>query len=164
MPDLHSWIILDGVSIADGGLIDWDFPEYKFTKDLLDLTNTPAYDPFDIKKQIECAAYMKSQVDKRKMIQGDTFDKWLDEFYKKPVKGMCFYNCLAYKKHNPTCKMVFGKFGWLKKNGEPYYEYGDSDKVEYKQDINEMVSRMENKMKGMTKGQKKKFMKKALAF
>ena len=152
MPDLHAWIIDENKNI-----IDWDFEEYKFTKDLLDLTDECCYEMYDTKKQIECASYIKKQVDKRKLIEGDNFDTWLDKFYACPVKGMCYYNSLAYKKHNPKCKIAFGKFGWKRKDGEPYWEYGDFDGVAFKVDLEEMIKRAEYKMRGMNNSQKIKF-------
>ena len=132
MPDLHAWIV------QNGEIKDFTFEEYAFTRELMKCTDKPCYESFDIKKQIKCAAYIKKQIDKRKMVEGDNWDKWLDAFYIAPVKGMCYYNALAYKKYNPNTKIVFGKFGWIRTNGKPYWEYGDSDNFEYSLDMNYM--------------------------
>ena len=144
MPDIHTWIV-----DVNNNIIDWDFKDYKYTKDLMNLTDETCYEPFDTKKQIEWASYIKLQVDKRKLIQGNTFDDWLDEFYYKPHYGLCYYNALAYKKHNPNCKIVFGKFGWRRKNGEPYWEFGDNDNTSYKKDMNELLNNIKKKTKGV---------------
>jgi len=153
--DLHAWIVDENNKI-----IDWDFEEYQFTRDLLELTDECCYEEFDTKKQIDCAIYIKKQTDKKRMMVGNNyFDNWLDKFYIAPVSGMCYYNALAYKKHNPNCKIVFGKFGWKRKNGEVYWEYGESDGVAFHIDIEEMIKRMEHKMRGLNKSQKLKYIK-----
>lgn len=152
--NLHTWIV-----DANDNIIDWDFEDYKITKDLMSLTNEKCYEPFDTKKQIECASYIKSNVDKKKLIKGNKFDDWLDEFYYIPQFGKCFYNALAYKKHNPNCKIVFGKFGWRRKNGEPYWEYGESDVNLYKVDMNKLYNNITMNMKGLNKKQKIKYLK-----
>jgi len=152
MPDLHAWIV-----DVNNKIIDWDFEEYNFTKDLFNLTNECCYEAFDNKKQIDCAIYIKKQTDKRRMIEGNNYDNWLDKFYIAPVEGMCYYNALAYKKHNPNCKIVFGKFGWKKQNGKPYWEYGDSDSIVSNGDLKEGIKRIAHKMRGLNNSQKLRY-------
>jgi hypothetical protein len=151
--DAHAWVV-----DKNGNIIDPDFEDYKLTKELMDLTEERCYEAFNTEKQIDCAKYIKGRTDALKKLHGDNYDNWLDKFYKEPVSGYCWYNALAYKKHNPECKIVFGKFGWKKQNGEPYWEWGDEDLKSKGQDIKNMYNQVVKKMKGMTQYQKEQYL------
>jgi hypothetical protein len=153
MPDFHAWIVE-----KNGNIIDPDFEEYKLTKELMDLTEERCYEAFNTEKQIECARWLKKTIDAKKVIHGLCYDNWLDQFYKKPEKGYCWYNALAYKKHNPECKIVFGKFGWKAKNGEPYWEYGEEDLEKAKMDVDKMFNRVLKRTNGMTRAEREKYL------
>jgi len=158
MLNFHAWIVDE-----NNNIIDWDFNSYETTKDLLNLTDEKCYEPFNSKKQIEYACYVKTQIDKKKIIEGFSYDAWLDEFYYKPKSLLCQYNALAYKKHNPKCKIVFGKFGWLKKNGEPFWEFGGSE-IDSKKNMNDYNNALTMKMNRLNRKQQLKYMKKFYDF
>jgi len=61
MLNFHAWIVDE-----NNNIIDWDFNSYETTKDLLNLTDEKCYEPFNSKKQIEYACYVKTQIDKKK--------------------------------------------------------------------------------------------------
>ena len=58
---------------------------------------------------IESAALLKSSVDER-IIKCDTFDDWLGSL-KNLHSSKCHYDALAYKRHNPKCKMCLVNLG-----------------------------------------------------
>ncbi len=136
--DWHVWCEKDNQVVYDP-----HFEDYDFTIDIMDLTKTPCYEPFDKTMQIKCAIKVSGFAKGKKDIYGtEHYDKCIKNLAIAPMMGYCWYNAIAYKKHiDPDVKIVFGSMGWYRKNGEPFYEYGTTGHKDFVKECNEMMER-----------------------
>ena len=118
--DAHAW-----VADCSGNVIyDPNFEEYDIIKQINECSDTKVYKPFNFSIEDENKIYKCWDIEKKyEMLERLPF--------KFPVQfGNCIYNALSYiiqsKKKNKNKKiyLVIGSFGWKKKNGEPWYEFG----------------------------------------
>jgi hypothetical protein len=117
--DGHFWIE------RDGEIIDWDFTDHKYIKQVNKLTDEKVYLPAsDITQTIMTTACKKTCGNKC-----GSFEKFEDDIFNCINKqgklfGNCFLNCIHEVKKNGG-KIVFGSFGWKRKNGDGvHYEFG----------------------------------------
>ena len=118
--DAHAW-----VADCSGNVIyDPNFKEYDIIKQINKCGDTKVYKPFNLSFEDEIKIFKYWNIDKRYEKFEKLPYKWKDTF------GGCINNAINYiiqsKKKNKNKKiyLVIGSFGWKKKNGEPWYEYG----------------------------------------
>lgn len=119
--DGHFWIE------RDGKIVDWDFPQHKECKKNWECGNEKVYLPAPNTVQTLVIKIFE------KTMLGVINSK--EEFYQlsllygfsKPMFGRCYQNCIV-DIHLHGGKLIFGSFGWKKKNGnQVHYEYGGLD-------------------------------------
>jgi len=119
--DLHYWVVN-----KDGTIYDPHFVEYDMIKFVRQTTNTQKYQPFpdDIRDKlfkIHVLTHIQPALKEVLESGGD-----LDDFTKnwKPQFGQCILNAFCYNATHEGSKLVVGKMGWKKSNGDVFWEYG----------------------------------------
>ena len=105
--DTHAWVVMDGKVIDPTPMNDADEWAIYFLK----LEKTPTYIPYDDETQ----KLFTEELIYRNVLEAQARGNYHDH-YKEPIYGQCYYNAWAFKKHNPTAKVVFGSVGYKFKN------------------------------------------------
>lgn len=106
--DTHTWVVMDGKIIDPTPMSDANEWAIYFLK----LEKTPTYIAHDDETQ----KLFTEELIYRIVLEEKARGKYHDH-YKEPRYGQCYYNAWAFKKHNPTAKLVFGSVGYKFKSG-----------------------------------------------
>lgn len=127
--DGHFWIV------RDGEIIDWDFEDHKYIQKVWGCNQTKEYLPAPaITQKIMISMFNKvivHNVDCVKMFYNQSKKYGLLE----PRFNACYQNCII-EQHLRGGEIVFGSFGFQKRNGGIHYEFGGSDWTTVKQFLN----------------------------
>ena len=124
--DAHFWVE------RNGEIIDFYFPEYDFIKRVNGCVGEPIYLPAPQETQTLVIEIMKKKL--QKIVKTDNYEQALQRFYKlysksnmlKPICYCCIQNAFIEIQQNGG-NLVFGSYGWKRKNGTIHYEFGGED-------------------------------------
>ena len=107
--DTHTWVVMDGNIIDPTPLKEANEWAIRFLK----LEETPTYIAYDDDTQKLFIEELIYRVVLEQKARGSLAS---NDNYAFPKYGQCYYNAWAFKKHNPTAKIVFGSVGYKFKN------------------------------------------------